>query len=103
MRSRLASSSCTVSLCRNMPPMLGHTYRESVAEEDGRNTGRTWTEDGQRRRAGPFVGLHRLYACTPVRSCASSPRREQLGALLRAQRRWWLLFSRRAWVLHEET
>jgi hypothetical protein len=45
--------------------MLGHTYKESVAEEGGRNTGRTWTEDGQRRQAGHFVGvaeaLHLLF------------------------------------------
>lgn len=27
------------------------------------NTGRTWMEDGQRRQAGPLVGLHWLYAC----------------------------------------
>jgi hypothetical protein len=42
--------------------MLGHRHSNSVAEEGGRNTGRTWTEDGQRPQAGPFLGLHRLYS-----------------------------------------
>jgi hypothetical protein len=35
-----------------MSPMLGRRYSNSVAEEGGRNTGRTWTQDGQRRQAG---------------------------------------------------
>ena len=28
--------------------MLGHRHRNSVTEEDGMHTGRTWTEDGKR-------------------------------------------------------
>jgi len=76
--------------CRNMPPMLGRRYRKSVAEEGGRNTGRTWSEDGQRRQAGTFAGLHRLYACNPLRSGAVSHRPEHLGALLRAESWGWL-------------
>ena len=50
------------------PPMSGRRYRNSVTEEGGRNTGRTWTQDGQRRQAEPSVGLHRLYSCPPGRS-----------------------------------
>lgn len=46
----LASSSRTVCLSRNMTVMLGRRHRNSVAEEGGRNTGRTWTEDGKRRQ-----------------------------------------------------
>jgi hypothetical protein len=30
--------------------MLGRRYRNSVTEEGGRNTGRTWTQDGKRRQ-----------------------------------------------------
>jgi hypothetical protein len=49
------------------PPMSGRRYRNSVTEEGGRSTGRTWTQDGQRRQAEPFVGLHRLNSCPPGR------------------------------------
>jgi hypothetical protein len=50
------------------PPMSGRRYRNSVTEEGGRNTGRTWTQDGQRRQAGHFVGLPRLSTCPQGRS-----------------------------------
>jgi hypothetical protein len=56
------------SLRKNMPAMLGHRYRKSVAEEGGRNTGSTWTQDGQRRQAEPLARLFRLYACPPGRA-----------------------------------
>src|SRR5438876_1213933 len=46
----LASSSRTVCLGRNKIAMLGRRHRNSVAEEGGRNMGRTWTEDGKRRQ-----------------------------------------------------
>jgi len=50
--------------------------QHSVAEEGGRNTGQTWTEDGQRRQAGPFVGLHRLSTYPPGRSAVVSHLRD---------------------------
>ena len=37
-----------LSLRRNVPQMLGNTYRQSVAEQGGRNTGHTWTGDGKK-------------------------------------------------------
>ncbi len=33
-----------------MTVMLGRRHRNSVTEEGGMNTGRTWTEDGKRRQ-----------------------------------------------------
>ena|SRR3989442_8072162 len=76
----LASSSCTFCLHKDMAAMLGRRYRKSIVEEGGMNTGRTWTEDGQRRQAGPFVGLHRLFTCPPGRSGVVSHRLKPLLA-----------------------
>ena len=55
-----------------MPAMLGRRHSNSVAEEGGRNTGRTWTEDGKKQQAGLLVGLLRLYARPPGRSAVVS-------------------------------
>lgn len=49
----LACCSYTVALYSDRLPMPSSWYSISVAEEDGRNTGRTWTEGGERRQAGP--------------------------------------------------
>ncbi len=93
IRSRLASRAHlplplarALSLCRNMSPMLGHSYRKSVAEEGGRNTGRTWTEDGQRRQAELLARLHRLYTCPPGRGAEVFYRPGHLFALLEEKR-----------------
>jgi hypothetical protein len=48
--------------------MLGRRHSNSVAEEGGRNTGRTWAQDGQRRQAEPLARLFSLYACPPGRA-----------------------------------
>jgi hypothetical protein len=80
--------------------MLGHRYRKSIAEEGGRNTGRTWTEDGQRRQAELLARLHRLSTCPSGRSAGVSYRPGHLWALLGAQKRGWLQVSVRAWLLH---
>jgi hypothetical protein len=58
-----------------MPAMLGRRHSNSVAEEDGRSTGRPWTEGGQRRLAEPLEGLHRLYTSPPGRGAVVSHRR----------------------------
>lgn len=52
--------------------MSDHGYRKSVTEKGGRNTGRTWTEDGKKQQAGLLVGLLRLSARPPGRSAVVS-------------------------------
>jgi hypothetical protein len=63
--------------------MLGRRYRKSVAEEDRRNTGRTWIEDGKRRQVGPIArrGASAL-SLRSGRSSLVSLRPEELGALV---------------------
>ncbi len=42
-----------------MTVMLGRRHRNSVTEEGGMNTGRTWTEDGKKAAITP-VALYKL-------------------------------------------
>ena len=74
--------------------MLGRRHSNSVAEEGGRSTGRTRTEDGQRRQVEPLACLHRIYSCSPERSAVVSYRPEHLRNLIGAQRRRWLLYGK---------
>jgi hypothetical protein len=83
----LASSSRTVYLSRTMPAMLSRRHSNSVAEEGGRNTGRTWTRDGKRRQVEalwfPIPG-------TPVCPAQSTELR-------------WLRGGESAWVVQEKS
>jgi hypothetical protein len=85
-----------------MPAMLDSRHSNSVAEEGGRNTGHTWTQDGQRRQAVSLARLHRLSTCPPGRSAGISYRPGHVCALLGAQRRGAQVFER-AWLLHGKT
>lgn len=82
--------------------MLGRRPSNSVAEEGGRKTGRTWTEAGQRRQAVSLARLHRLSTCPPGRSAGISYRPGHVCALLGAQRRG-AQVSERAWLLQGKT
>lgn len=67
--------------------MLGCRHSNSVTEEGGRNTGHTWTQDGQRRQAVSLARLHRLSTCPPGSSAGISYLPGHVCALLGAKRR----------------
>ena len=84
----------------NMRQRLCGRHRNSVAEEGGRNLGRTWTKDGKRRQAGPLEGLQRLYTCPPGRSAVVSHPRGTCGSCSELGR---LQVGESSWLLQEKS
>ena len=59
--------------------MPGRRHSNSVAEEDGMNTGSIWSEDGKRRQAEPLARLHRPSTYPAGRSAGVSYHPEHLS------------------------